>query len=640
MPTAIRSAPGRSSHPRRSPDATGARLRFFPFERKPERGAFCFCLSLGLSLAAGCRGPASQGFVVAASETAAPSVARSADKALERRADAFAHYAMGVVEDARGENDQAIAEYEAALKADPANEPLAVELARRYLRANQPEKALRVLDPLSNQPKASGRLLAYLGMARQALGRKEEAETAFKEAIRRDPRALIAYRGLAQLAIEANHPEKALAALDQGAKSPDASAEFLIGLTEQLLDMMETGKTSREQARARAEKWLSRAWALRGENPALFERIAEGWRRAGFPKKAIEAYSELLRRFPPRLSIGEALLRDRLYRLYLQVGDRQGARAQLEAILRINPTNPFVHLMLGSIASEEGEYAKAEESFRKAILLNPDLETAYYQLAGTLLAQNKPEEALEVLGKARSRFKPSFLLEFYTGLAYGAQEKYAEALKRFTAARIHAEVAEPRRLNQFFYFQLGTTYERLGKIDEAAKALKKAIQLAPRYAPALNYLGYTWADRGEHLEEAYELIRRALEVDPTNAAYLDSMGWALYRLKRYKEALEYQLKAVKAAGEEEQDATLYEHLGDIYQALGQKKKAIEAWRKAYQLDPKPEIKAKIDKAKACASSQPGAPQSPQTAAPQPVGKDASQASPQKAPRAEPKSDPG
>jgi len=108
----------------------------------------------------------------------------------------------------------------------------------------------------------------------------------------------------------------------------------------------------------------------------------------------------------------------------------------------------------------------------------------------------------------------------------------------------------------------------------------------------LNYLGYMWADRGENLQEARELIGKAIKQEPRNAAFLDSMGWVLFKLNQPEEALEWLLQAINQA--KEPDPTLYDHLGDVYAALKKQDKARESWQKAIAIEPN-EIKEQLQK---------------------------------------------
>jgi tetratricopeptide (TPR) repeat protein len=100
-----------------------------------------------------------------------------------------------------------------------------------------------------------------------------------------------------------------------------------------------------------------------------------------------------------------------------------------------------------------------------------------------------------------------------------------------------------------------------------------------------------WAERGLNLARAHELIQKAVQAQPKNAAYLDSLAWVLYKLNRSKDALDYALKAVELS--EQPDPTVYDHLGDIYAAAGQPEKARAAWTKSLSLEPNDTVRKKL-----------------------------------------------
>jgi tetratricopeptide (TPR) repeat protein len=149
------------------------------------------------------------------------------------------------------------------------------------------------------------------------------------------------------------------------------------------------------------------------------------------------------------------------------------------------------------------------------------------------------------------------------------------------------------------YFMRGAMLEKNKKFDAAEAEFRKVLALNPTSASALNYLGYMFADRGIRLSEAHEMIRKAVDQEPNNGAYLDSLGWVLYRLDRLEEAEEYLKKAVERTGN---DPTVHEHLGDLYSKQGKWKEAINEWQKSlkeWEATPKneyePQSVAKIQK---------------------------------------------
>ncbi|MBN1405626.1 MAG: tetratricopeptide repeat protein, partial [Candidatus Omnitrophica bacterium] len=131
------------------------------------------------------------------------------------------------------------------------------------------------------------------------------------------------------------------------------------------------------------------------------------------------------------------------------------------------------------------------------------------------------------------------------------------------------------------YFYLGVVYDKLKNSSEVKKYMQKAVEIEPDNAAALNYLGYTYADNGERLDEAIALINRALVKQPENGAYIDSLGWAYYKKGDFAMALQLLDKAAKLYGD---DAVIYDHLGDAYMAVNDADNAVKAWKKSLQID--------------------------------------------------------
>jgi tetratricopeptide (TPR) repeat protein len=126
-------------------------------------------------------------------------------------------------------------------------------------------------------------------------------------------------------------------------------------------------------------------------------------------------------------------------------------------------------------------------------------------------------------------------------------------------------------------FLLGAAFERSEEVEKAEATFRRLLDLDENFTPALNYLGYMWADRGVNLDEALVLVQRAVALEPNNAAYLDSLGWAYFRKGRYEEAIEPLERAAQLVGE---DPVVFDHLGDLYRELGRSEDAAEAYRRA------------------------------------------------------------
>ncbi|NJL30025.1 MAG: tetratricopeptide repeat protein [Thermoanaerobaculia bacterium] len=148
-------------------------------------------------------------------------------------------------------------------------------------------------------------------------------------------------------------------------------------------------------------------------------------------------------------------------------------------------------------------------------------------------------------------------------------------------------------------YLVGSAAERTGRFERAAEAFKRLLDLEPDYAPALNYLGYLWAERGENLETARQLIEKAVALEPDNGAYVDSLGWVYFQLGRYPEARRHLQWAAKLLPE---DATVWEHLGDLSVKMGEIEPARAAYRKAIEVgaDDPDKLQAKLQELAATA----------------------------------------
>src|SRR3982750_4241164 len=144
----------------------------------------------------------------------------------------------------------------------------------------------------------------------------------------------------------------------------------------------------------------------------------------------------------------------------------------------------------------------------------------------------------------------------------------------------------------------GALYERLKKFDFSEAEFRKVLHINPENAGAMNYLGYMLADRSVRLDEAYQLIKKAIDQDPNNGAYLDSLGWVYFRQGKLTEAEGVLVRALDRIGT---DPTVHDHLGDVYFKLGKTRDAISQWQaslKEYQKsqsDSDPDDVAKVTK---------------------------------------------
>jgi tetratricopeptide (TPR) repeat protein len=517
--------------------------------------------------------------------------AQSSEAADARLAEAHAHYAQGLIYDMQDKDSLALEEFSKAALADPSNEALVIELTRRYLQAKESEKALTLLEKAAAVPDASASIYAYLGLVYSRLGKDSQAVAATQTAIKREPTSLSGYQNLFVIRLQKNQPQEALKVLDQAAKVPDTDAEFLIELGGLYGNLQRQQPELKAAATTGGLAVLDRAAKLDSTNPRLVLKLADNYNTLGAATNAAQVYLKLLGKYGELPTLRDDI-HARLAEIYLR--DRNAAKAheQLEAIVQDDPGNAQALYYLGSMALEQKKLPEAVDYFQKALRFSDDLEEAYYDLAGAQINLDKPQEALATLERAHAKFPASFNVEFISGLAYVRQKDFTNAVKRFDSAEKLGQDAESNRLTGYFYFETAAAHERKGDFDRAEQLFEKSLKLEPDMPEALNYYGYMLADRGVKLDKARGLIERAVKQEPDNAAFLDSFGWVLYKQGKPELGLVQIQKAIEHS--EEPDATIYDHLGDIYSRLKQDDKAREAWRKSLTLEPNEEIKRKLD----------------------------------------------
>jgi Flp pilus assembly protein TadD len=170
-----------------------------------------------------------------------------------------------------------------------------------------------------------------------------------------------------------------------------------------------------------------------------------------------------------------------------------------------------------------------------------------------------------------------------------ASEKYAEAGEAYS--RAIELVLNPERRNWTLFYSRGITAERVKNWPRAEADFRKALELEPDQPLVLNYLGYSFVEKGENLTEAMDMIRKAVELRPNDGYIVDSLGWAHYQLGEYEEAVKHLERAVEL---KPQDPVINDHLGDAYWRAGRKLEASFQWQHARDSEPDDKLKAEID----------------------------------------------
>lgn len=261
---------------------------------------------------------------------------------------------------------------------------------------------------------------------------------------------------------------------------------------------------------------------------------------------------------------------------------------------------------LGLLYRNTEHYAEAAETFRQVVELDPDLGgRASAQIADTWRQAKQYNKALEEANAAYKTYPNDRVLravrasllaetgqheeavselkklldgkndrETYITLAqvYEKAKNYSEMAKAIDAAD---KLSVDKDDKESIAFMRGAMFEKQKKFDLAEAEFRRVLETNPKNASALNYLGYMLADRGVRLQQALDFIKQALELDPDNGAYLDSLGWAHYRLGNLDEAETNLRRAMERFSK---DPTVHDHLGDVLFKQGKLKEAIAQWQ--------------------------------------------------------------
>jgi tetratricopeptide (TPR) repeat protein len=272
--------------------------------------------------------------------------------------------------------------------------------------------------------------------------------------------------------------------------------------------------------------------------------------------------------------------------IFQQESDATNALATLTLALMLDPELDAAYLMFAQVQSALGHPDLARAALARVPATSPYASSARVMDAWTLIGEGDNEEALAMTraaGETGDLRAKRALADMYRNL-----ERYDEA------EPIYSELISATPGDWRLYFSRGAARERLGRWSDAEADFRRALEISPEQPDVMNYLGYSWIDRGEHLQEGLAMIQRAVELRPQSGAIIDSLGWAYYRLGDYPQALLHLEHAVEL---EPADPTLNDHLGDLYWRLGRRIEARFQWQRTLTLEPgnREAIEAKLER---------------------------------------------
>lgn len=447
--------------------------------------------------------------------------------------------------------EKATVQYEELLKLNPDQQAARLQLAQLYGQANKIDLTRKALAPLFNKPNHAWKAHLALGRAYVNVPDLEKAATHFRKAYQLDPDKLESVLALGAVLQELKRPKEA----------ESVYRSFLV-----------THPESKEVHGRMGRLFLNQddqASALT-EFQAI-SHLAPDSIPARLTSALILLSQRRLEEALQELRLAEATRHDDprvAYYLGQVLESLERTKEAEEAYLKVKPSETFytdTQLRLAFIEAESGRKKEGIHRIR-TLLSNDSAQAPTHPKTPSALIANDP--------KVRTTLMVAL------SVLLMQDENYADVVE--TASQGLALDPNHGRLR----FNRAIALDKLNRWPEAEQDLLSYIQQNPNDANALNYLGYTWTERNEHLDKAVHLLEKALSLSPGDGFITDSMGWVLFRLNRLDESLLRMREAVRL---EPKDPTIHEHLGDVLHAMGKTAEAMEIWKKALELDPKNDL---------------------------------------------------
>ncbi len=487
--------------------------------------------------------------------------------------------------------EEALQAYEKALICDGKAGYIARKLPLILLRLHREDEAReKLLDYIGKHPDTVD---ARLLLARIYIRKKEFAKAASQyEAVHRlHPKETRSLLLLSELYLIQGQQQKALSTLNQAlAIEPENYAAHLF-TARILADGKEYDK---------AVSFYNKALRLNWSTDLELE-LAEVYLQQKKYARAEQIYRSILASEPANREAGLALVH-----VYLLEKKNRQAIELLNRLKTVADNPGEIELTLARVYARNKEYEKAAAILRK-ILVRENIPQARYMLAILYVQQKRYEDALlqlRLVSEKSRVFEDSLFLRVRLLRLLGREDEAISLLERILLdeqsvrnsellallGRLYLKQGDLHKGEQVFdtalrqdpkneqlLYAYGLFLDQAGKQGRAMSVMEQVIALSPKHAAALNYVGYTWADKRQHLQKALEYIKRAVEQKPESAYIRDSLGWVYFRLGRYDEAVAELKKALTLSDE---DAEIWEHLGDVYVAMGKAKEALHAYQQA------------------------------------------------------------
>ncbi len=447
------------------------------------------------------------------------------------------------------------------------------QLSQLYLEEGRPEDAIGLLKNAAGSSD-DPTLYDLLGKAYSKTGDNAKAEAAFSRAVALDPDEATHHANLAKAMLDNNDDEGALEQYQKLSQMEPDNAENYLRISQIYRHMNQLDKS--EAAIIQAKKYAPSDLLLEVlYNEALLYEAQARY------KDAIEVLSDAIAGVKAQHDSGQpvpsalAILYEQLGMAHRDAGDFASAERTFEEMKQLGPKSEKEgELLLIDTYRASGNIKQAlaeAEKARAADSSDAQLSGEYANLLGD---NGQVDEATKVLRSLSSNGQID--RDTYLQLAQIEDhgKRYADAVRDANSA---LDLSHDPSDKESAWFLLGAIYNDEKNYDEAEQMFRKSLEVKPHDPEVLNDYGYMLVDRGIRLDEAITMIHSAVNEDPTNGAYLDSLGWAYFKQGNLPAAQQYLQQAIS---HDSTDPTILGHLGDVYAKMGQPDRAEQTWQKA------------------------------------------------------------
>jgi tetratricopeptide (TPR) repeat protein len=540
------------------------------------------------------------------SEATSFSIPGAESSAWPKPAGSYYYYMEAHLQQRKNNPEKAMEFLNRAMELDPESRFLKKESALLNIQQKNNKRALEIVEALVKEGDDVEMMLLY-GRLKHAAKQTDAAKEIYEKVLAKDPKQENAYMILGSIYMDEKKYDRAY----------DIYRRLVEHFPASYIGHYFIGKIHSERGDlAAAEKAYKRTLELQPELEEPLIGLVEIYKSLGQAEKVIETYQELIGNNSDNIGavlefglyrdalgdrdaaekllkpLGEESLSDpniiqKIVQMYLNPKKYKEALTILNYMTGEGPGSSDLHYLLGVACSGLERDQEATVHFQKVEPGSRFYSNAVVHIAFAYQEQGDTNKAIGFLTEARKNLPEDPDVLLYLGSFYEEIEDFEKAAETLR----EGIQLDPKHVR--LHFRLGVVNDKWGRKSESIEIMKKVIQLDPQNANALNYLGYTYADSGENLEEAERLIREALKYKPEDGYITDSLAWVYYKMGSYGKAVELLEKAVLLVPD---DPIILEHLGDAYLKIDDRAKALESYRRSllHKKKDKGEIEKKIE----------------------------------------------